>query len=588
MNIPSLRKDQILWLHAHHCRHGHTYLDHAACFESEHPDGAGIIMPERVGFLDCECCLPGTLITTTRGLVPIEDVTTGDFVLTHKNRWQRVIQPRQRNHWGYVHSFGPSYFPQLSVTGDHPVFTMQMPATNKGVFNRGGFSTTTFEKSDWTPAKNLSRGNLLLGVIPDEFIWNDIKNINVGPRPKADRHKTSNVPEELEVTDTFLTLIGLFLGDGYSNGSSVEWDCGLKDKEFMETVESEMTRLGARLRKTTSGNMIRLVVCNQQLASFFRGFYNCDKKKALPRKWLNIPTERFMRIVHGLLLSDGVLHKGKRTIFNTSWPMMRDIATRLNVSGVPFNGYIYQRKCGTPTAPDVKRTMTYYILNVSLLSKHIRRWRIFDFLVQKVGIIEQTVYEGPVYNLEVEGDESYIANGIVVHNCTNLNASFGYIICYCIKEANGAITSRSLKPDDILEFRFDKPLLEHFVEDAKKFDRFITYYGRNGRFDIPYIRTRALVNGVPFPTYGAQFVTDLYDYVKYKLKLHRNRLETACEFLGIPAKEHRLSPLVWQRAQAGDQKSLTHVLKHCQEDVTSTELLWNKLHEFGRLTKTSI
>jgi len=31
--------------------------------------------------------------------------------------------------------------------------------------------------------------------------------------------------------------------------------------------------------------------------------------------------------------------------------------------------------------------------------------------------ISQSNFEGTVYNFEVEGDNSYVANGIVVHNC---------------------------------------------------------------------------------------------------------------------------------------------------------------------------
>jgi intein/homing endonuclease len=39
---------------------------------------------------------------------------------------------------------------------------------------------------------------------------------------------------------------------------------------------------------------------------------------------------------------------------------------------------------------------------------------------RKVNSVEEgQFYTGTVYNLEVEGDHSYIANGIGVHNCWN-------------------------------------------------------------------------------------------------------------------------------------------------------------------------
>lgn len=38
-------------------------------------------------------------------------------------------------------------------------------------------------------------------------------------------------------------------------------------------------------------------------------------------------------------------------------------------------------------------------------------------MVDKIVKIERVKYTGTVYNLEVEGDESYVAQGVVVHNC---------------------------------------------------------------------------------------------------------------------------------------------------------------------------
>jgi uncharacterized protein YprB with RNaseH-like and TPR domain len=183
--------------------------------------------------------------------------------------------------------------------------------------------------------------------------------------------------------------------------------------------------------------------------------------------------------------------------------------------------------------------------------------------------------------------------GFLDIEASNLNASFGYIICYCIKKEGGEIVSRCLEPADFTRClktgeAFDKRLMETFLEDCNDFDRFITYYGKNWRFDVPYIRTRCLVSGVEFPAYGEMYVTDVFDYVKPKLKLHRNRLETVCDVLDIPSKGHKLNPKVWTMAMAGDKKSLDYILEHCKEDVTSTELVWEKMSRFGKMTKTSI
>jgi hypothetical protein len=37
--------------------------------------------------------------------------------------------------------------------------------------------------------------------------------------------------------------------------------------------------------------------------------------------------------------------------------------------------------------------------------------------MHKITSINKIPYAGPVYNFQVDEDESYLANGIIVHNC---------------------------------------------------------------------------------------------------------------------------------------------------------------------------
>lgn len=191
------------------------------------------------------------------------------------------------------------------------------------------------------------------------------------------------------------------------------------------------------------------------------------------------------------------------------------------------------------------------------------------------------------YDREVK-DRPKETVGFLDIETTNLNASFGYMLCWCIKPDGDKIESHCITPREIRTHKFDERLVHEFYEAAQKYDRLIGYYSSNGRFDVPFLRTRALKWGADFPEYGDNFFTDCYDYVKKKMRLHRNRLEVACDLLEIPSKAHRLNPDIWQKAQAGDSKSLDWILKHCQEDVTSLEQVWKRLQGFGRLTKTSI
>jgi uncharacterized protein YprB with RNaseH-like and TPR domain len=171
---------------------------------------------------------------------------------------------------------------------------------------------------------------------------------------------------------------------------------------------------------------------------------------------------------------------------------------------------------------------------------------------------------------------------------TNLAGTFGYIFSYCLLRPGGECKERVLTRKEILSYQFDKNLIKQFVEDIQDLSRFIVYYGKSYRFDVPYLRTRSTYWGMEFPSYGEVYVTDVFDIIKSKFKLHRNRLEDACRFFDIPCKQHHLNPTIWQRAMAGCPKSLEHILKHNREDVESLKALYEKIQNFSKRSDTSI
>jgi len=130
--------------------------------------------------------------------------------------------------------------------------------------------------------------------------------------------------------------------------------------------------------------------------------------------------------------------------------------------------------------------------------------------------------------------------------------------------------------------------MKQLCKDIRKFDRLIVYWGKDRRHDIPFLRARALTYNLDFPSYKEIIVNDVYDIIKNKLRLSRNRMQNACEHLGINAKTHPLKPKIWQRARAGCPKSLKYILAHNIEDVVSLEALWKKVKPFTRQPNTSI
>lgn len=170
---------------------------------------------------------------------------------------------------------------------------------------------------------------------------------------------------------------------------------------------------------------------------------------------------------------------------------------------------------------------------------------------------------------------------------SNLSADFGFIFSYAIKDNDSnKIYGRVLTPNEIKDGVFDKELVKECCKDMYRFNRIITYYGTY--FDLPFIRTRAEYFNYQYPKYKDILHTDCYHIVKTKLKIHSNRLETACNFLNIPSKKHRLSGVVWVNACAGKKKYLDFIFEHNKEDVISLQNLYKRLERYYKKTKRSI
>jgi uncharacterized protein YprB with RNaseH-like and TPR domain len=180
-----------------------------------------------------------------------------------------------------------------------------------------------------------------------------------------------------------------------------------------------------------------------------------------------------------------------------------------------------------------------------------------------------------------------------IETAWGFNADAGFIICYVLKTYHqkkkyiAAITNKNVmdyKRDD--EMTIDHEVVKKMVDDMKRFDVLVTYNG--SRFDIPYSRTRALKHGYDFPKYGYVKHVDLYYLVKYKLKLSRNSLESACRMFGIKGKNH-VDFDIWQRAAYGDEKAIAFIVDHCERDVEDcTEALYDKIIDYSRHSNRSI
>lgn len=177
--------------------------------------------------------------------------------------------------------------------------------------------------------------------------------------------------------------------------------------------------------------------------------------------------------------------------------------------------------------------------------------------------------------------------GFLDIEASNLKANFGIILSYCIKPQGdnnilyGCITKEDLQADIL-----DKRIVKQCIDDMRKFTRVIGHYST--KFDIPYIRTRALYWKLDFPPYGELLHTDVYYMAKSKLCLSSNRQDVIAETIQQKNIKSRIDSRHWIHALMGDEKSLAYILDHNKRDVIQLEQNYNRLVKYGKRNNKSI
>jgi uncharacterized protein YprB with RNaseH-like and TPR domain len=170
---------------------------------------------------------------------------------------------------------------------------------------------------------------------------------------------------------------------------------------------------------------------------------------------------------------------------------------------------------------------------------------------------------------------------------SNLDADYGIMLSWAIKPSDSkTVIGDVLTPADVKKGYEDKRIVQSCIDALAKFNRVVTYYGTG--FDLPFLRARALIVGVDFPTFGSLKHKDLYYIVKSKFKLSSRRLENACRQLLGATDKTRIDAKYWRNGVRGDKDSLKYIYDHNLHDVIDLEKLYYKVIDFSKTNNTSI
>lgn len=178
----------------------------------------------------------------------------------------------------------------------------------------------------------------------------------------------------------------------------------------------------------------------------------------------------------------------------------------------------------------------------------------------------------------------------------DLNADYGIMFCWvAMDEETGQMFSDIINLSDIKKYstkdrnkqpKEDSRIIKSLVDLLNNYNRVVTHYG--SRYDLPFIRTRAVMGDIDFPSYGSLYQMDTWMIMKNKFKLSRNTLQNGClKLLGVSRKDH-LSLSIKHGCLRGEKWALDLTLTHCKSDVLDLRDIYIKINKFVKKSKTSI
>lgn len=407
------------------------------------------------------CFLPGTKVLTVNGYVSIENICVGDKVLTHTGNWQSVHNTLSRYYEGEVDSYKSSLLNNTVVCTTNHEFYQGNNEWTKSHNNKilalpfvedcGEYFTIDIQSYLDENIIHNKLGTYLVQIKnDDDKVWHE-KDFIGG---NGARGTKSSVPinKKFRLDEDAAYLFGRFIGDGsvYStqgneviNGVNIVFSDLEKDhmKKCNSIIENTF---GISFNENMGDSFHYLRKANIVLASFFASVCGIGvDKKRVPSFIMESKESVRKSFLLGLLDSDGMVGKNgviKLTLSNES--LIDDVKFLFNSIGlIPRKNAAY--------VSHVENAKPAWVLQVSAsqsqsIFSDLLKVYADDRLSQSFGSknkfhkygknfissdFEKSTYsyKGMVYNISVNKDESYVVEGVVVHNCFVHNpADIGY------------------------------------------------------------------------------------------------------------------------------------------------------------------
>jgi ribonucleoside-diphosphate reductase alpha chain len=427
------------------------------------------------------CFIKGTMVYTSEGGKPIEDVKIGDLVLTHKGRFQKVSQLHVNNLVGrHLIDFKAYCTPKITATNNHGFMSLTSEQIQWG------------KEPQWNTLESLRVGDyievpnhvvedneviidvfeVLSGVLGDgnnisyEYtVTNDV--IECTSTWKRENHlrngsgeitftkKQSQIHRNWVVDESFCRFMGIWYGDGHivkqKNSARILVPKGIGitvDKrnteviEFVEDYGESLFGIKPCIHNMSNQSVCQILFNSTMIGHVFQKMFGeYFHGKFLNPMFHTLSTSHVKALLSGLVTSDGfITSKGMVRVGMCNPKFVKDVYMLARSRSIVVSYSETFKTYRSTVSGEAKDSQTAYMsipkesACLNFVSKTYEDDRIAKFNNREsnpscvlklhgktfVRIMSKTPSSDDstvVYNLGVEEDHSYVVEGIVAKNC---------------------------------------------------------------------------------------------------------------------------------------------------------------------------
>lgn len=346
-----------------------------------------------------DCFTPESIVTTTRGCIPIKEVLPGDYVLTRKGyeKVNKVIVKIPQNKLLSIKAYGHK---PIETTEDHKILVKRNKSWK------------------WVRADKIVVGDILRGesIIPG--------------------YSGNTIDKDI------MYLFGIYLAEGglikASKGPS-----GYNGKKYYyyateinlcDDEEWVVKRLGSIVKKhfgvgytvrKDKKHGLKMRIKSRKLYNILMDNFGTGSSKKFIGNRILMSVASMWSLLNGYFDGDGSTKGQGITLSSCNLGLISQVQSILNTFNIRAGYTMAKRKKKiTINGKEVKNAKSLHTLNIY----GVNRKRLENLLlgngsvylpyieapVEKISTLD---YEGPLYDLSVENNHEYLVNGFIVHNC---------------------------------------------------------------------------------------------------------------------------------------------------------------------------